>query len=233
MKIIRVTLLAFLLTTIFFESHAQSDVKSYSFKKGEVFDIIFLSNKEGVEDKLKAYFSTAFPIATKMGYAGLGGFPIIESPLQGNYHPQSMVFGKWTNLENREKFVENIDEEMPTFHQMRRDIWSTFNLVYYKLKEDLFFEIDPNKYNVVTYYWKNDNRSFQQFKKEWLQKTENAGGKITLELTDGTSPFGYTYDPDYLAITTWESKEIFEKFYKENLKMNHSSIIQANQFKIK
>ncbi len=233
MKLLKISLLTLLLIFNFLNLQAQSKTKSYVQKKGQVFDLLFINRKPDAKWKLQNYFKTVFPIAKKMGYHPLPGLAVAGSPTQGNYHPDAMVFGYWDSLNGREKFFQDIENTIPDFHQKRRDIWSTFGLTYYELKEDLSFQIDPDRYNITTAYWHNDKQSFKKFKQEWIQKSKTTGGKIEIEFVEGTSPFGYHYDPDYLVITSWENKAAFEKFYKENLKMNHSSVKHVNQFQIK
>lgn len=232
MKLLKNVFLGLLLSATILSVNAQSEKKSYTFKKGEVMDILFLSQKPETKEKLQEYFKLAFPVANRLSYKGLGGHAVINTPTQGNYHPEVMVFGTWQDVESRDKFLVDIDIEMPTFHEMRRQIWSNFDVIYYEMKQDLSFEIDPEKYNVVTYYWEKDKKAFQRFKQEWLQKAKKAGGHVELELTDGMSPLGYVHNPDYLTMTVWDNKDAFNKFYEENLKMNHSSVEQVNQFKI-
>ncbi|WP_271766291.1 hypothetical protein [Aquimarina algiphila] len=233
MKLLKISLLTLFLITNFLNLQAQSKIKSYAQKKGQVFDIIFLNTKPDTKKKLDNYFKTAFPVAEKMGYHPLPGRAVSGSPTQGNYHPEVMVFGYWDTLSGREKFLQEIEKTMPDFHQERRNIWSTFGLTYYELKEDLSFKIDPERFNITTAYWQKDEQSFKKFKQEWLQKSKKAGGQIEIEFVEGTSPFGYHYNPDYLVITSWENKAAFEKFYTENLKMDHSSVKHVNQFQIK
>ncbi|WP_109299912.1 hypothetical protein [Aquimarina sp. AU474] len=237
MKLLKNLVLLFCLSTIFFQSQvhaqAQSSIKSYSFKKGQVFDILLLTNKPNTKENLQDYFKKVFPVATEMGYNNHPGFGIKGAVTQGNYQPQAMVFGHWNDFNGRKKFLQKIEQTMPDFHSKRRDIWSTFNLTYYELKQDLSFDLDINKYNVVTAYWKNDNLSFQKFKKEWNTKAQNAGGVIKLKLKDGNSPMGYYYNPDYFVITEWKDKGAFDTFYQENMKMNHNSVKHVNQFAIK
>lgn len=207
---------------------AQSEKKSYELKKGQVFDIIFLSNKPDVEARLQDYFKRAFPLANADGYHSLGGFGLKEN-LQGNYHPSSMVFGYWDDLKGRERFLKTVVAKMPDFHNMRRQIWSTFALTYWEMKEDLSFEVDPARFNVVTAYWKKEGQSLESFQKEWQAKAKKAGGKVIVAFSEGTSPFGYHYDPDYLIMTSWDSQEAFDAFYKQNLEMDHAAIGHVNQ----
>lgn len=210
----------------------QSKTLKYSFKKGQAFDILFLILKPNAEGKFKQYIKDYSPIARKYGYHSLKGFPIKGAPTQGNYQPHSMILGYWDNLDLRDKFLQYIDKNNPKFHQDRRDIWSRFDVTYYEMQQDLSFEVDREKYNVVTSYWQKNKKGFQRFKKNWREKVLRAGGTFTLELANGESPLGYYYNPDYLCITTWKSKAAFEKFYQQNLKMDHKAIKQVNQFKI-
>lgn len=209
---------------------AQSAPKSFSYKKGQVLDIIFLNTKKDTEAALDNYFKTAFPVATKYGYTGQGGLGLTENPTQGNYHPEVMVFGVWTSLKQRKDFLVNIESEMPEFHQERRKIWSSFNLTYWEMKDDLSFTVNSEKFNVATLYWQKDEKSFNQFKAAWNNRAKKSGGKEILTLTNGDSPFGYHFDPDYLVITEWDSKAAFEKFHKESLKLNHDAVKHVNQF---
>ena len=133
MKLLKISLLTLFLTVNFASLNAQSKTKSYTLKKGHVFDVIFLNTKPDTKEKLQHYFKTAFPVAEKMGYHSLPGIAIKGSPTQGNYHPESMIFGYWDTLNGREKFLQDIQKTMPDFHEERRNIWSTFNLTYYEL----------------------------------------------------------------------------------------------------
>ncbi len=211
--------------------HAQSNIKSYDFKKGEILDILLLTTKPEGNALFKKYRETAFPVATKRSYKPLPGFKITETT-QGNIQPTSFLFGKWNDLENREAFIAEIETFVPDFHKQRRDIWSIFNLVYYEMPNDITFEINKDKFIVATAYWQKDAVTFQKFKKEWLQKAKAKGGKNILHLSNGKSPVGYYYNPDYLLITQWENKAAFEAFYKENLTMSHKGVQHVNQFVI-
>jgi hypothetical protein len=153
MELLKKSLMVLLLNATVLVVSAQADKKAYAFKKGEVMDILFLNQKPETTEKLREYFKAAFPIAKRMSYQGFGGHAIINTPTQGNYHPEVMVLGFWKDVESRNNFLVDIDAEMPTFQQMRRHIWSNFDVIYYEMKEDLSFELNPEKYNVVTYFW--------------------------------------------------------------------------------
>lgn len=228
MRLLNISLFILLIGLTTTKLEAQTEKQSYSLKKGQVFDIIFLSNKPDVDAKLQDYFKRAFPLANADGYHSLVGFGIKENR-QGNYHPQSMIFGYWDNLKGRKNFLKTVDSKMTDFHQMRREIWSTFALTYWEIKEDLNFQVDPTKFNVVTAYWKKEGQTMQAFKKEWENKARKAGGKTLVALSEGTSPLGYYYAPDYLVITSWDNRESFEAFYKQHQKMDHKAIKHVNQ----
>ncbi len=220
-----------LLLTFNVNLNAQSNIKSFNFKKGEILDILVLTTKPKTDGLFDRYKKTAFPVAFKMSYKPQPGFGITEIT-QGNHQPKSFIFGKWESLKKREKFLTQIEIEVPDFHKQRRDIFSFFGLTYYEMKKELSFEINRDKYNVITAYWKKEDSSFLQFKKDWLHQSNTAGGHVVIELNDGKSPFGYYYQPDFLVITEWESKAKFEAFHKENLKMNHKGVHHVNQFVI-
>ncbi|PWL37831.1 hypothetical protein DKG77_13760 [Flagellimonas aquimarina] len=211
---------------------AQENKKSFNLKKGQVLDIIFLNQNPNKDDLLQEYFKLVFPVAQKNGYNPQPGFGV-EKYTQGNYHPQSMVFGYWNSFDSRSKFLSEIKTSLPDFHKRRRDLWSTFALTYWELKKDLSFEINLNKYNVVTAYWANESSSFLKFKNNWNNKAKQHGAVIKVELVNGASPFGYYYNPDYLIINEWENEASFKKFYETNLKMDHYGVKHVNQFILK
>ncbi|WP_299894337.1 hypothetical protein [uncultured Aquimarina sp.] len=219
-------LITFLLTTSLF---AQPDIKSFSFKKGEILDILLLTTKPDTKQNFERYKETIFPVGIKKTFQPLPGFKISKT-IQGNIQPTSFILGKWKDLKNREEFLSEIEGIVPDFHKQRRDLWSVFNLTYYEIPKDISFKIDKNKYTVATSYWKKDDIRFEKFINLWQQKTTSKGGTKILELTNGKSPLGYYHNPDLLVITQWNSKEEFDAFYKENLKMDHNGVLHVNQF---
>ena len=209
--------------------NAQSKKKSYSFKKGEVLDILILTTKPNTDSLFAEYRKIAFPYAIKRTYKGLPGFRIAEN-IQGNLEPKGFILSKWDDLQKREKFIEEIENFVPDFHQQRRDIWSIFNLTYYEMPEDTSFEINKEKFNVVTAYWGDNKISFKNFTEKWLYKSKENKGKTIITLINGKSPVGYYYQPDFMVITEWSDRETFEVFKKENLKMDHKGVKHVNQF---
>mgnify|MGYP001803116856 CR=1 FL=1 len=224
-------ILSLLLFYLMFTSNlaAQSNIKTIRLEKGEILDILLLTTKTDTEKAFENYKKTAFPIAFKKTYQPLTSFKIVETA-QGNIQPSSFIFSKWSNLKNREEFIEKIEDAVPDFHLQRRNIWALFNLTYYEMANDISFNIDKDKYNVVTAYWKKEDRSFKNFMTLWLQKLTLTGGTTILQLTNGKSAMGYYYNPDIVLITHWNSKKDFEAFRKENLKMNHKGVLHVNQF---
>ena len=229
MKHLRISFIMFLLCIGASYTQAQSKKRSFNFNKGNVIDILLLTKNPGADEKIKDYFKTAIPIAEEAGYHNISGFRIDENIPQGNYQPDVLAIGYWDNINGREKFLKEVKTKIPDFHQVRMDIWSTFYLTHYELKQDLSFEIDTEKFNVVTAYWKKDDDSFQKFRERWVRETQKAEGKIKFAPEDGKSPFGYYYKPDYFEITEWESEEAFNKFIEKNL-ADPGSVKHVNQF---
>jgi len=211
----------------------QEKSKVFKIKKGEVLDLLYLNTKPEVDALLDQYFKTAFPVAGKHGYTPLGGLAVKETPIQGNYHPEVLAFGKWPSEEDRIVALSALETEVEGFHQMRRAIWSTFNVVYFELQEDLKIEISPERYYVVTNLWKKGNAAaFQSYLRSWESKVDDMKGSILINLKDGKAPFGYRFTPDYVSITAWESKAEFEKFLEISKKMDRESLQHINQFRV-
>ena len=208
---------------------AQTSLQTIELKQGEVLDILFLSQHSEVDDALKSYFQTAFPVAKRMSYQPLPGFKV-NRHTQGNHHPDILVLGKWKNLERREAFLTEILEEVPDFHERRREIWSYFGLRYFEMKEDLSFTIDRNAYHVATAFWFADNTKPSKFYEKWLQAIGELGGKISLQLREGTSPFGYQYAPDYFLITSWENEAAFKAFQQRVEPVEADNLQQVNEY---
>ncbi len=232
MKPLKFAYLIALFFTFSINVYAQSKITSYNLKKGEVFDILVLSTKPDTKALFEIYRKTAFPVAFKLSYTPLPGYKITENTM-GNHEPQSFILGKWGSIEKREQFLAEIEKEVPDFHEQRRNLWSYFGLTYYEMSNDVSFEINRDKFTIVTAYWYKNKAEFLHFKKEWLQKLNKAGGEIIIELTEGKSPYGYYYNPDYMVIVQWEGKETFENFKKESIKINNHGLQHINQFVIK
>lgn len=206
------------------------EVKKYNLKKGQAFDIIFFNTNQEAKETLGKYFKSAIPVAQRNGYLPQKGFKIEQTPLQGNYWPETMIIGLWQDYDKRVQFIDDIVKEVPDFHEMRREIWTSFNLTYWEVSQDYSFEVNPEKINVVTAYWSGDDEAFPKFRSEWLKQVEKSGGNKLIGFFKGSSPFGYEYNPDHLTITEWESKEAFDKFNEKIQAMDHKGVRHVNQF---
>ncbi|MFK7774411.1 MAG: hypothetical protein AB8F94_19870 [Saprospiraceae bacterium] len=222
------TLLILLMPQLF----GQSSVKPIVLKKGEVLDILLLSQKSDTEADLKSYFQTAFPIAKRMSYQPLPGFKITKHT-QGNHQPNNLILGKWSDLETREDFLTEIIKEVPDFHERRRKIWSYFGLCYFELQEDLSLEINRDKFHVATAYWLKTEDKSDEFYQKWVEKIEKMGGTMIVQLTNGTSPFGYHYQPSYFVISSWEDEAAFLAFQEKTKHLNIDNIQHVNEFILK
>ena len=115
---------------------------------------------------------------------------------------------------------------------MRREIWPTFYLTYWEVKEDKTVTVKADKFNVMTAYWSEDDRKFDKFTDQWKQNAKKQGAKILLDLQEGTSPFGYQYNPDFLTITERDSEEAFKAHLAKTLSSDHDGVKHVNQFVI-
>lgn len=215
-----------------FSLQGQPAKKVFSLEKGQVLDIILLSQKADSDSLLKVYFATAFPIAEEMGYQRMGGMGIVDDPMQGNYHPSVMALGSWKDKASRAAALQKLEAGVDGFHEMRRAIWSNFDLTYWEMPEAVTFAVDRQRYNVVTAYWKNETTGFDHFLEKWEQQASEAQGELIIALQNGESPFGYYFKPDYLSITSWKDEEEFRKFYAINNSMDQHSVAHVNQFRI-
>ena len=161
MKFSNLIVLFFL--SLFLNSQAQKkEMISYSFKKGEVLDVMLLTTTADSKELYEKYRKTAFPVAFEYGYQPQTGFRISKLTL-GNNLPQSMIFGKWKSKEKRETFLATISKRVQDFHFQRRALFPNFDLTYYEVSHDLNFTINRKKYNVVTSFWKGNANDFSKF----------------------------------------------------------------------
>lgn len=213
----------------FHPTYGQSTDQSIVLKKGEVLDILLLSQNKGVEADLKSYFQTAFPVAKRMSYQPVPGFKI-TSLLQGNHQPNSLILGKWSDLKNREDFLTQIIKEVPDFHERRRKIWSFFGLKYFEIQQDVTINIDRKKFHVATAFWINPKNENHHFYQKWKNEISKMGGHVMLQLTEGTSPFGYQYNPTYFVISSWENETQFKAFQEATRQIDQSDVQHINEF---
>ncbi|MEM1182387.1 MAG: hypothetical protein AAGM22_28835 [Acidobacteriota bacterium] len=212
MKTLLLTITAVALATLPFADLSADDADvTLTVEKGEALDVLFLTTKPDTQEKLGDYFATVSPIVKKAGYTPKPGFAL--SATRGNYDPSRVVFASWRSPEDRAEAMAAIDANVENFHERRREIWSSFNMTVYTMENDVAVAMDADKTYVMTAYWRTDGDGFDAFTKSWRKSAGRAGGTVVLELEDGWSPFGYRYDPDYLAITEWKSDKAFETFH--------------------
>ncbi|MEQ9297016.1 MAG: hypothetical protein RIF33_00560 [Cyclobacteriaceae bacterium] len=208
--------------------HAQ--VKTISLKKGEALDLLLLSTNKDAGELQKEYFDKAVPVAMEWGYQPQYSSRLSQPPTQGNYWPSVLILAKWKDYDRRVQFPEEIVKIYPQFHERRREIWTNFDLTYWKIEEDKEVAIQETNFYVATSYWSKSNGNFDAFVNEWQTMVANQGGKVVLKCTEGVSPLGYHYNPEVFTITEWRSKEDFEKFHAKNLDMDHTGVEHVNQF---
>lgn len=215
----------------FFGMTAQEKIKSFDFKKGEVLDIILLSQTENGGELFERYKETAFPVAFEYSYQPQPGFGISKLTL-GTNKAQAFLFGKWENLEKREGFLANIANRVPDFHQQRRDLFPYFGLTYYPMLADLKFSVDTSKYNVATALWNNPAEKDATFFKKWKSEVQKSGGKVIVTLENGKSPLGYYYNADVLCIVEWKNEATFNAFAEMHPLAFYEALHNVHQFVI-
>ncbi len=222
--------LLFFLALLTVTNMGLAQVKTISLKKGEALDLLLLSTNPDAGELQKEYFDKAVPVASEWGYQPQYSSRLSQPPTQGNYWPKIFILAKWEDYDKRLEFTKEIVKVYPQFHERRRAIWPNFDLTYWKIEEDKEVSIHEAKYYVATAYWSKSDTSFDSFIDQWGATVTKQGGKVILECTDGTSPFGYHYNPEIFTVTEWNSKEDFEKFHTKNLAMDHSGVEHVNQF---
>lgn len=228
-SLLQIALILVFISNSIYSSLGQSKVDTISLKKGEIFDILLLSQHPDTESDLKSYFKAAFPVAKSMSYQPLPGFRVANNN-QGNLKPELLILGKWDNIEIRENFLTEITEKVPDFHERRRKIWSYFGLRYFEIEENLSFEIHRDRFQVATAYWLESRNESSKFHEKWEKEIQKSGGEILIQLKDGKSPFGYQYNPEYFFITSWKSKAAFNAFQEKMAKLNLDNIQHVNEF---
>lgn len=210
---------------------AQEKIKSFNFKKGEVLDIILLSQTENPGELFERYKKTAFPVAFEYSYQPQSGFNIAKLTL-GTNEVQAFLFGKWASVEKREGFLKNIAKRVPDFHQQRRDLFPYFGLTYYEMNKDLKFSVDTSKFNVATALWNNPSKKESSFFKKWLAAVKKSGGAVIVTLENGSSPIGYYYNADVLCIVEWQNENAFQTFAEKHPLSFYEPLYNVHQFVI-
>ena len=184
-------------------ARAQGEARSYDLARGQVLDLLLLADQPANDSARDVYFRTAFPVAERHGFAFLPGFAVERPHLLGNRQPTAAVFGTWPSLAAREAALRALEAEVDRFHALRREIWSTFDVTYWELADDLAFVVPAGGYVTLTAYWSDDPAGLDALLARRRVAVAEAGGEAVAELRDGASPVGYRYAPDYLALTVW------------------------------
>ena len=224
MKLLKCLILLLAFSTL---QGQNSNITSFSLKKGEIFDLVLLNQKPDTKAALQDYFKNVVSVGKSYGYEGIYTNTVANYTL-GNFQPQLIIFGKWPNLKNRLEFIDVIETSVPDFHERRRHIFSAFFLTFWELKQDLNFKINKDKFTIVTAFWKKDSK-FGSFKNQWNQLiTKNAGTEL-ISFTDGQSPFGYEYNPDYLVISEFKDEAAFKAFQNATKNLNYEGVRHVQQ----
>lgn len=227
-NLLSVTLIPLLIGCLVQISVGQSTIDTIKLNRGEILDLLLISQNPNTNEELKSYFKTALPIGQRMTFKSLPSFKVTNH-IQGNHKPELVILGKWNDLEIREKFLTEVVKEVPDFDLRRRTIWSYFGLRYYEIKKNITFTIDRNKYHVASAFWFTSTNKSSTYLKKWKKEVVKSGGKFLLDLKGGKSPFGYQYNPEHFFITSWESETAFQNF-KEKLKSSKlDNIEQINE----
>jgi len=223
--------LVVLFVLLFSTAFGQQNIKAFDFKKGEILDVIILSQTNDSAALFDTYKRTAFPVAFEYTYQPQPGFGISKLTL-GTNKASAFLFGKWNSRKDREGFLATIADRVPDFHEQRRNLFPYFGLTYYEMQTDLTFSVDTSKYNLVTSFWNRPSDQNQSFFNTWKSNVESSGGSVILTLNEGTSPTGYYYNPAILCITTWENEAAFKTFSEKYPLSTYDSLENVHQFVI-
>ena len=208
---------------------AQQLPQEIQLKKGEVFDLLLILAKPNSSEKFKYYREKIIPIGEEMSYQPLG-FTKIKKTVLGNLQPNSLILAKWDNMRLREKFIEDITDKVPDFHEQRKEIWDIFLPTYYEIDESKTIHFKKEKLYTLTAYWKKESKNLTNFMKDWKSLIASNQGKNILILTNGRSPLGYYYNPDILIFTEWDNEDDFISFKENNNTLNFDAIENYTQF---
>jgi heme-degrading monooxygenase HmoA len=210
---------------------AEPKSKTIKINRGQVLDFLNAIRNPGTDDAMNEYFGKVFPPAQQYGFKLDATFVTVAPPTQGNYHAQFFGVSSWTSKESRAKWDNHkMDYD---FKQARREIWSVFNLVYYKnLKDDIEFTVSDDKLYVITSYWIDDMKAFKKASNKTTHSLVAAGGKKILSIGKGESPIGYQYEPDVITITEWETHEAFDQYLvNNNISTKENGVKNVQQLK--
>lgn len=207
---------------LFISSQTKAD-QTLSLKENTVIDLLFLNDISDNQKFKKQYFVDVAPIAKTMGYQPIMGFRIKEKPIQGNYFPNVLAIAQWPgNMADRKSLFEQLLVKVPDLHAKRFDVWSSFKMSNYYIHKDKTLTFKDDKRYVLTALWQSDEKKFKNYLKQHIEQVESAGGKVLIKLDEGSSLFGYLYNPDFTVITEWNDMKAIKRF-TQSTKINNKN----------
>lgn len=192
---------------------AQYSQETFTVDKDEALDVFFLRGLPEVNrDSLFANYREKLGSVAKRYSYQLLQFYKVNSTLQGGAQPTLMLIAKWDNLPIRLQFVDDIVQKEPRFHEMRRELYSRFDLTTYEMEDDIQYNIKADRYNVATAIWHHCDEAFAN---NWQHDAVEYGARIVLDLENGISPVGYAYNPDLFILSDWPSEEAYQQFIRD------------------
>jgi hypothetical protein len=211
---VRIITLLTLLTLFTFNSLAIAKTSNLSLDKNQVADFLFLTDRENGKPFKKKYFAEIGPAGQTLGYKPVTSFLITRHPISCEYFPRVLAIASWPgDWQQRQTLFKELLKIRPDISSRRYDIWSTFNMLNYEIKEDIDLEFNPKKIYVFSAYWMKDAINYSSFANEMLQKIKQAGGAAKVKFNGGQTLFGYTEAPDLTIITEWKSQNDFDTYY--------------------
>ncbi len=209
------------------------DIKTYTFDKGQVLDVLYLTRRPDTGAALQDYFKTAGPIARKLKYTPHGAIRVASKPSQGNLYPDVVAFGTWPGgFADRDSAYRRLLTELPDLQSRRMDIWSSFNMTQYELNEDVVLTMDKAKHYMLTAYWLEDASTLDAFEASFIEALQATSGTSKMLLTGGRSPFGYAFTPDLVVISEWDNILDQAKFVDASKRLNTLGVSHVNQFPV-
>jgi len=212
---------------------ADEGEKTFTFAKGQVLDVLYLTRRPNTDEALQTYFKTLGPIARKLKYTPLGAVRVAGKPSQGNLYPNVVAFGSWPgDFADRDEAYRNLLLEEPDLQGRRMDIWSSFNMTQYEVREDIILTMDKAKHYVWTAYWLKDAGDLRAFQKAFMDTLEATSGRSKMVLAGGRSPFGYEFEPHLVVVAEWDSILDAAKFTDASKALNARGVRHVTQFPV-
>lgn len=212
---------------------ADDGVKTFTFAKGQVLDVLYLIRRPNTKEALQTYFKTLGPIARKLNYSPLGAVRVTGKPAQGNLYPDVVAFGSWPgDFADRDEAYRNLLLEAPDLQGRRMDIWSSFNMTQYEVREDIVLTMDKAKHYVWTAYWFDDAADQDAFEAAFMDTLKATSGRSKMLLTGGRSPFGYEFEPHLVVVAEWDNILDAAKFTDASKALNTRGVRHVTQFPV-